>query len=335
MTLLHIPVVLTCLAALAVPTAAHAAAREKQLVLISFDGAGDNRLWARSRAMAERSGARFTYFLSCTNLIDRRNAESYKAPGKKAGRSNVGFAPSADDIAVRLDHIWSARQEGHEIASHGCGHFDGGDWTKDDWLTEMRSFDRVMAEAWQANGLAEREPAGWRDFVARDIRGFRAPYLSTSPALAAAERAAGYDYDASPVARGPEAPGKVDGVHRFGLPLIPEGPKARPIVAMDYNLFVRHSMGVDNPSRSAEFEERAHDAFRTAFEKQYRGGRIPLQIGFHFVEMNAGAYWRALERLVDEVCGMQDVACVSYSQALRMAAEQPELASTERDEPGG
>lgn len=282
--------------------------------------------------MAASVGARFTYFLSCTNLIDRKNAESYKAPGKKAGRSNVGFAPSADDIALRLDHIWNARQEGHEIASHGCGHFDGKDWSKDEWLSEMRSFDRVLTEAWETNGLAKDEPSGWRAFVANEIRGFRAPYLSTSPALAAAERAAGYDYDASPVARGPEKPEKVDGVHRFGLPLIPEGPTKRPIVAMDYNLFVRHSMGIDNPSRSVEYENRAYDAFRAAFEQQYEGDRLPLQIGFHFVEMNAGAYWRALERLVADVCGKPAVACVTYAQALQ-AEEETQLISSDNDEP--
>ena len=107
---------------------------------------------------------------------------------------------------------------------------------------------------------------------------------------------------------------------RFGLPLIPEGPQQRRVIGMDYNLFVRHSMGVENRKDSAVFEERTLDAYRKAFQKQYEGDRIPLQLGFHFVEMNGGAYWRALDRFLTETCGKPDVACVSYAQALPMIA---------------
>jgi hypothetical protein len=46
------------------------------------------------------------------------------------------------------------------------------------------------------------------------------------------------------------------------LPLVPEGPSQRPIVAMDYNLYVRHSKGKEAPQQSAAFEERAYKAFR-------------------------------------------------------------------------
>jgi hypothetical protein len=91
---------------------------------------------------------------------------------------------------------------------------------------------------------------------------------------------------------------------------------------MDYNLYVRHSGAVEMPDRSAEFEERAYSAFRAAFDKQYDGDRIPLQIGLHFVEMNSGAYWRAMERLASDVCNRADVACVSYSEAIRLLDER-------------
>ncbi|MCL6706902.1 polysaccharide deacetylase family protein [Pseudomonas sp. R2.Fl] len=296
--------------------AANAASPGKQLLVVSFDGAGDNRMWAKSREMGKRTGARFTYFLSCTNLIARDRAATYKAPGRKAGRSNVGFAPTVEDVTVRLDHIWNARAEGHEIASHGCGHFDGRDWSKAEWLAEMASFDRVLKNAWKDTGIGDREPEGWQNFVGNDIRGFRAPYLSAGPALVEAERQHGYRYDASPVARQPEWPSKDEGVYRFGLPLIPEGPKARKIVAMDYNLFVRHSMGIDSPSQSAEFEARAYQAFRAAFDKEYAGDRNPLQIGLHFPQMNDGAYWRAIDRLLTEVCRREDVGCVTYSETV-------------------
>lgn len=310
----------TLLAALMAIAACGSAAAEKprQIVLISFDGAGNNALWQRSREIARRSNARFTYFLSCTLVIDRASARIYQGPNQKQGRSNIGFAQSTEEARTRLDHVWQAHEEGNEIASHTCGHFDGGAWTTQDWMQELTTFRKILSNAWVANGAAEQEPAGWQDFVKTGIRGFRAPYLSQGPALMQAEQQAGFVFDASPVTKGPVIPAVKTGIMRFGLPLIPEGPRQRPIVAMDYNLFIRHSAGIENPSRSAEFEERAYSAFKAAFDKQYDGERIPLQLGFHFVEMNGGAYWRAMERLVTEVCVKQDVACVTHSQAMEM-----------------
>ncbi len=308
---------------------AQAEDRPEQLLLISFDGAGSNALWARSRDIAKRSKAHFTYFLSCTLVIERARAKIYQGPGQKPGRSNIGFAQTADEALTRLDHIWQARGEGHEIASHTCGHFDGREWTVSDWRTEMQDFRSVLTGAWSALGESEREPEGWSAFV-KDIKGFRAPYLSTSQALNEAERREGFAYDASGITKGPLPPQDKNGVLNFGLPLIPEGPENRKIIAMDYNLFIRHSGGVENPSRSEEFEQRAYAAFRNAFDHQYQGDRIPLQIGLHFVEMNGGAYWRAMERLVSEVCSLPDVACVTYAEAIEKLRQQ-DTGANERD----
>lgn len=77
---------------IAAPAFAQVDEKPKQLVIVSFDGAGDNTLWDRSRATAKETGAHFTYFLACTLVMDRKtSAKTYQAPGQKAGRSNVGF----------------------------------------------------------------------------------------------------------------------------------------------------------------------------------------------------------------------------------------------------
>lgn len=311
------PALLAALCGWAALAAAPALAetRPEQLVLISFDGAHDNALWQRSLAMAGKTGAHFTYFLSCTFLMNREARRAYKAPGQAAGRSNVGFGQSPDEVLTRLGHIWTAHQAGHEIGSHGCGHFDGKDWSTAEWQSEFEQFDKALAEGWEMNG--GQAPAGWTAFATTAVKGFRAPYLSTGDGLYKALAAHGFDYDASTVSNGPAMPDLTKPVARFALPLIPEGPKARPVIAMDYNLFVRHSGGFETPSKSAEFEERALSAFRAAFEAEYSGKRRPLEIGFHFVEMNGGAYWNALDRFLTETCGRQDVACVTYQEAIR------------------
>lgn len=294
---------------------ADAAAAKTQYVLISFDGAHDNALWTRSRELAKKNNAHFTYFLSCVFLMTRKDRASYQPPHKKAGASNVGFAQTHDEVVTRLGNIWQAHLEGNEIASHGCGHFDGTSWSTADWNKEVGEFRRIVADAYKNNGI-DGEPEGWRDLALHGINGFRAPYLAASKPVQDALKANGFRYQASSVTRGPELPQITGQFASFGLPLIPEGPSQRPIVGMDYNLYVRHSKAKEAPEQSAAFEDRAYKAFRTAFDKQYDGERIPLQLGFHFVLMNDGAYWRAMERLVSEVCTKPDVKCTTYGDYL-------------------
>ncbi|UVK38329.1 polysaccharide deacetylase family protein [Mesorhizobium sp. AR10] len=301
----------TTSAAFADPPAARPVTKPKQIVIISFDSARDISQWKRSRALAQRTGAHFTYFLSCVFLLSPQTRTEYTAPGKTSGKSNIGFAASKQEVADRLEQIGLAAAEGHDIGSHGCGHFDGKNWSKADWLSEFSSFQHILENAYAINGIAH-EPAGWRSFARKAVVGFRAPYLSANRALYAALPAAGFLFDASGVSRGPARPPTRNGITRFSLPQIPEGPKSKPVIAMDYNLFVRHSGGFARPSKAEEFIERTYDAFRAAFDKQYAGKRIPLELGFHFTLMNNGAYWTALERFAGEVCVKADVECISF-----------------------
>ncbi|MBZ9674219.1 polysaccharide deacetylase family protein [Mesorhizobium sp. ES1-1] len=298
-------------AALADPPGPPSPAKPKQVVIISFDSARDISQWKRSRALAQRTGAHFTYFLSCVFLLSPETRKAYTAPGKSAGKSNIGFAASKQEVAERLEQIGLAAQEGHDIASHACGHFDGKDWSKADWLKEFSSFEHILENAYAINGI-EPEPEGWRDFARHLVIGFRAPYLSANKALYEALPVAGYQFDASGVSRGAVLPTDGNGIMHFSLPQIPEGPKSRPVIAMDYNLYVRHSGALERPRKADEFSNRTYDAFRAAFEAQYRGKRIPLELGFHFTLMNDGAYWKALERFASEVCVKADVECISF-----------------------
>ncbi len=85
--------------------------------------------------------------------------------------------------------------------------------------------------------------------------------------------ARGFRYDASGVERDISSPKGNAHLARFALPQIAEGPSGRRIIAMDYNLFVRHSGGFERASESAAFEARAYQAFRGAFDAQYHGKR--------------------------------------------------------------
>lgn len=312
--------IMLCAVALATPALADPPrAPATQYVLISFDGAHELTQWRRSRALAKQTGARFTYFLSCVFLLSPEAKKAYRAPGKAAGTSVVGFAASKDEVARRLYQIRLAVAEGNELGSHGCGHFDGGSWSKAAWLQEFGQFKTILRDAYRLNGLGDA-PSDWAGIV-NSVHGFRAPYLSTNKALYTALAEDGFAYDASGVSRGPVLPDLDQAPARFALPQIAEGPRQRRVIAMDYNLFVRHSGGFERADIDKAFETRTLEAFRAAFNAQYSDNRTPLQLGFHFTLMNGGAYWRALERFATETCGKPNVACVTYGEYLRRTSK--------------
>ncbi|MBN9069624.1 MAG: polysaccharide deacetylase, partial [Rhizobiales bacterium] len=210
-------IVLACI--LAFPAFAESQQRANQLVAISFDGANDLSQWERSRAVARRTGASFTYFVSCVFLLTRKDRDLYHPPEHRPGASNIGFAPSKEDVAWRLREIWTARLEGHDIASHGCGHFDGAKWSKADWSTELKEVRTIFRDAWTINDVPY-EPSGWKQFAETGIVGFRAPYLSTSTGLDAALAGEGFLYSASGVSRGPQMPFERGGLVQLALPTI-------------------------------------------------------------------------------------------------------------------
>ncbi len=82
--------------------------KRPQYVIISFDGAHDVAQWKRSRDLAAKTGAKFTYFLSCVFLLSPETRRSYHAPGRGAGKSNVGFALSRNEVSARLAEISAA-----------------------------------------------------------------------------------------------------------------------------------------------------------------------------------------------------------------------------------
>jgi hypothetical protein len=140
-------------------TVAQASERPEQLVLISFDGAHDNRLWGRSLEMAERSGARFTYFLSCTFLISKDERKAYKAPGHSAGRSNVGFARDtprySPGLAISGPPTSQATRSAAMAAAISMANLEQGG----QWLAEFAS----LTPSWKTPGPAtvrNRPPAG-------------------------------------------------------------------------------------------------------------------------------------------------------------------------------
>ena len=83
---------------------------------------------------------------------------------------------------------------------------------------------------------------------------------------------------------------------------------------MDYNFYYLHSKGKPNSSNAKSYEEDMFKSYMNYFESNYKGNRAPVHIGHHFSAWNNGAYWNALFRFAEAVCGQPDVKCVTYRE---------------------
>src|SRR5437764_14643455 len=97
--------------------------RPPQFVVVSFDGSGGSDMFEYWRAVARRVHAHFTFFVSGVYLIDWAHAKTYHPPRHQPGRSDIGFAPTAEYASGTLEQIVDAYGEGDEIGTHFNGHF--------------------------------------------------------------------------------------------------------------------------------------------------------------------------------------------------------------------
>ena len=108
----------------------------------------------------------------------------YKAPGKVRG-SAIGWADDNNDILERVDQMNEAFLEGHEIANHAVGHWDGSSWTESQWDSELKQFNYILDNVFSINGLGKTKQgsSSLKFDYRRDVVGFRAPLLGYSAGL--------------------------------------------------------------------------------------------------------------------------------------------------------
>ncbi|MDY7022147.1 MAG: hypothetical protein SWJ54_12435, partial [Cyanobacteriota bacterium] len=187
-----------------------------QFVLLAFDGSYSLDAWNNSRnftkEMAEKGiDLRFTYFISAVYFVNRENRKLYNAPaGKGVGRSAIGWGGKSEDVKKRLDQLNLVYQEGHEVASHAVGHFNGSNWSEADWKKEFDYFDQFIFNAYKINGLTGRLA-----FDRSAIQGFRAPELGASPGLFRVLEKENFRYDTTRINQPDYWPQKKNGVWNF------------------------------------------------------------------------------------------------------------------------
>jgi hypothetical protein len=279
--------------------------RPPQFVVVSFDGSGGERMWTYWRAVARRTHAHFTFFVSGAYLVDWAHRMRYSPPRHAAGTSSIGFALPTGDLTVArtLRGIAAGYRDGHEIGTHFNGHFCGpggvGDWTAADWRSELEQFYGLLFHA------GRKLPFGRSEIV-----GDRTPCLEGNlSALYPVLKQLGFRYDASRTAPLGQWPRRELGLWSFPLLEIPFVGHTFPVISMDYNLFA-NQVGLIPAIADLEM----YRSLLKAFDASYLGNRAPLSIGQHFETWNSWAYDHALRHFLLTVCGRPEVRCVSFRE---------------------
>ena len=159
-------------------------------ILISFDGSGDLPVWRRTLDFAKKNKVKYTYFVSAPYFMMRSDLKEHPYWAlKEIGQPPIKFRDGElqeGHIKLRFNYLIRAIKEGHEIASHLCGHYDGSRWTYDQWIKEMEFFKLAMFLHFPPDieGIS-------------GIVGIRAPNLAINNSYFLAAKHEGFLYDSS------------------------------------------------------------------------------------------------------------------------------------------
>ncbi|WP_328774221.1 hypothetical protein [Streptomyces sp. NBC_00286] len=289
-----------------------------QFVVFSWDGAGEDsqKLFSHFREVARDNRATMTYFLSGVYMLPDEKRALYRPPGRSAGRSDIGFndEQGVRDTAEQLRGAWL---EGNEIGTHFNGHFCGsggvGDWSAEDWKSEIAQA-KSFVKSWKTNtGTQQASPLPF-DYD-KELIGARTPCLEGRQNFLRAAREMGFRYDTSGV-NDQVWPKKKQGLWDLSMQLVPFPGRDFETLAMDYNFMVNQS-GPTSRGNRAQHEywgDQMRDGLLRGFARAYHGNRAPLIIGNHFESWNGGTYMRAVEETIERVCTRREVRCVSFRQ---------------------
>ncbi|MEW2113766.1 hypothetical protein AB0945_00965 [Streptomyces sp. NPDC005474] len=288
-----------------------------QFVVFSWDGAGEDsqRLFSRFRKVAKANKAAMTYFLSGVYMLPEDKRDLYRPPQHSPGRSDIGFNDERG-IADTVKQLRLAWLEGSEIGTHFNGHFCGrggvGEWSVEDWKSEIAQAKRFV-ESWKTNtGMKKASPLPF-DYE-KELVGARTPCLEGQKNFMSAARELGFRYDTSGVNE-QIWPTKKQGLWDLSMQLVPMPGHRFETLTMDYNFYMNQSGArAGAKGRYESWGDQYRDGLLKGFERAYDGNRAPLLIGNHFESWNGGVYMRAIQEVVERVCMKADVRCVSFRQ---------------------
>ncbi|MFC9929956.1 hypothetical protein [Streptomyces sp. NPDC127190] len=290
-----------------------------QFVVFSWDGAleGSDHLFSHYREMARQYDAHMTFFLTGIYLLPKSKKSLYQGPMHAPGDAAIDYATD-DHIRSTLEQLRLAYDQGNEIGTHFNGHFcgakGGGDWSVDQWKSEIDQFYSFV-EKWKTNTGFTDVPALPFDFK-QEVTGGRAPCLEGQPNLLKAIKSYGWRYDASSPGDFQIWPTKKNGVWDFPLQMLPYENGKFQGLSMDFNFLYNQSNGETHgdPAKYPEWEQQTVSSYMDGFNRAYYGSRAPLFIGNHFEDWNGGIYMKAIDQIIPKICTKKGVKCVSFKE---------------------
>ncbi|MEE1941420.1 hypothetical protein V1L54_18750 [Streptomyces sp. TRM 70361] len=296
-----------------------------QFVVFSWDGAGEDskKLFSHFRQVGRKYDAHMTYFLSGIYLLPESEADRYRPPGRGRGASDIGYLKD-ENIRATLEQLRGAWLDGSEIGTHFNGHFCGpggvGDWSSEQWKSEIEQAKWFVSNWKTATGWNDLEPLPF-DYD-RELVGGRTPCLEGRDNLLPAAREMSFRYDSS--GNGTQVwPDKEGGLWDLPLQQVPMPGRSFETLSMDYNFLANQSGTVDgDPAMRERWGRQMRDGLLAGFDRAYDGNRAPMIIGNHFEGWNGGVYMKAVEDVIKEICPKADVHCVSFRQLVDWLDEQ-------------
>ncbi|OIK26788.1 lipoprotein [Streptomyces malaysiense] len=290
-----------------------------QFVVFSWDGAlqGDDHLFSHYREMAKEYNAHMTFFLTGIYLLPKSKKDLYHGPMHEPGDAAIDY-PTDEHIRTTLEQLRLAYEQGNDIGTHFNGHFcgakGGGDWSVQQWKSEIDQFYSFV-ENWKTNtGYTDIPPLPF-DFK-KEVIGGRAPCLEGQPNLLKAIKSYGWRYDASSPGDFQIWPTKKNGIWDFPLEMLPYENGKFQGLSMDFNFLYNQSGGETDgdPAKYAQWEQQTVDSYMAGFNRVYYGSRAPLFIGNHFEHWNGSIYMKAIDRIIPQICTKKGVKCVSFRE---------------------
>jgi hypothetical protein len=310
-----------------VPQALAAGEAPPQLVVISWDGAGESPrlpLLSHFRGVAQELNASMTLFLSGLYFVPKEKRTLYHPPGRAPGASAIPFLGD-DAVRATIDNIGKAWSEGHEIGTHFNGHFCGtggvGGWTTEQWQDEIDQAVKFVMTWRTTTGFTDLPPLPF-DYR-KELVGGRTPCLEGSANLRATASGLGWRYDTS--STGTQVwPSKAGPLWALDLQSIPFSGGKGSVLSMDYNLMYNQSKTPNgDPAKRTTWQRDAANTFLAGFTRAYEGNRAPLIIGNHFEDWNGGIYMKAVEDAMRKMATYPDTRFVSFRQLCDFLDAQP------------
>ncbi|MFD9676463.1 hypothetical protein ACFWAO_31785 [Streptomyces sp. NPDC059981] len=302
-----------------------------QFVVFSWDGAleGDDHLFSHFRQVAKDSKAHMTFFLTGIYLLPDGKKMLYRPPQHPQGASAISY-PTVPHVRTTLEQLRGAWADGDEIGSHFNGHFcgpkGGGDWSVDEWKSEIDQQYSFMKN-WKTNtGFTKEAPLPFDPD--REMVGGRAPCLEGQKNLLTAIKPYGWRYDASSSGDFQMWPSKKQDIWNFPLQLVPLQGKESQVLSMDFNFLFNQSgdKTQGDPAKFTAWETQTRMSYLNGFNRVYNGSRAPMFVGNHFEDWNGGIYMKAVEDVMRDVCPRQEVRCVSFKELSdRLDAQDPKV----------